>query len=114
MSSDRLDRIEAAIESNNEQIRQLTGILQIAVRELESVQKESDNRIQILIDESRENNRQHTEFRNQITTFIDESRENNRQHAEFRNQITALNEALQSLLAQVLSRVNDLWERLVA
>jgi uncharacterized coiled-coil DUF342 family protein len=114
MSSDRLDRIEAAIEANNDQIRQLTGILQIAVRELESVQKESDNRIQILIDESRENNRQHAEFRNQITAFIDESRENNRQHAEFRNQITALNEALQSLLAQVLSRVNDLWERLVA
>ncbi len=93
MSSDRLDRIEAAIEANNEQIRQLTGILQIAVRELESVQKESENRVQIL---------------------IDESRENNRQHAEFRNQITALNEALQSLLSQVLSRVNDLWERLVA
>ena len=100
MSSDRLDRIEAASEANNaqikangEQIRQLTGILQIAVRELESTQKESESRIQIL---------------------IGESRENNRQHAEFRAQITALNEALQSLLSQVVSRVNDLWERFIA
>ncbi|MEA5464807.1 hypothetical protein [Leptothoe sp. PORK10 BA2] len=60
---------EAAIEANNEQIRQLTGILQIAVRELESVQKESESRVQILINESREKNRQHAEFRRAFRGF---------------------------------------------
>lgn len=54
-----------------------------------------------------ENNRQ-------IDVLIAESRENNRQHAEFRQRIEALTETLQSLLTQVLTRVNQIWDRMAS
>ncbi len=46
-----------------------------------------------------------------VEVLIGESRENNRQHQDFRQRIEAISETLRSLLGQVLARLNDIWER---
>lgn len=50
----------------------------------------------------------------QIQVLINESRENVRQHRDFVGQFEAITETLQQLMSQLLSRINDIWDRLQA
>ncbi|MEM9090321.1 MAG: hypothetical protein AAGC93_16420 [Cyanobacteria bacterium P01_F01_bin.53] len=128
------ERLEASMENFTQTVNE-------AIAAQDERQRTTDQQIQALIDESRENARQHAEFRDtndlqaaqeeltvmvtqvtgatalnnqQIEVLIAESQENTRQHAEFRERIEALTESLQTLLGQVMSRVNDIWERMAS
>ncbi|ESA37155.1 hypothetical protein N836_00310 [Leptolyngbya sp. Heron Island J] len=47
----------------------------------------------------------------QIEVLIGESQQNIRQHRDFMQRFDAITETLQSLLTQVLTRLNQLWDR---
>ena len=72
---------DEAIKETSQQVRNLAGIVQIVVRELEAKQQETSDQIQVLIGESRENTRQHSAFR----------------------------ESFAQLLTQVVERLNAIW-----
>lgn len=88
MSEARLDRIEAAIEANtaaiaantaalaetDRRIRELAGILTIAVRRIEADQEETNRQIQSLIDNQQANSREHTAFVQSFQAILAEIR----------------------------------------
>lgn len=123
--SERLDRIEGLLEQlfiSQQQTQQQLSSTNRAVEALGTYTSTMGERLETNMENftqtvnealAAQDTRQRTTDQ-QIQALIDESRENNRQHNEFRNRIEALTESLQTLLAQVMSRVNDIWERMAA
>ena len=113
---DRLDRIEALLEqtvqlvSSNARSIQAIGTtveenraeleeteLQLRV-DLNQAARQTDQRFQSMLEAQAETNRQ-------MQALIDSQQVNNREHQAFR-------EHFQSLLSQISSRLNDIWQLL--
>lgn len=113
---DRLDRIEMLLEqtvqlvsSNARSIQALGTTLEENHAELEEtelqlrvdlnqVAQQTDQRFQSMLEAQAETSRQ-------IQALIDAQQVNSREHQAFR-------EHFQSLLSQISSRLNDIWQRL--
>ena len=123
--SERLDRIEGLLEQlviSQQQTQQQISSTNRSVEALGSYTNAMGERLEASMENftqtvnealTAQDTRQRTTDQ-QIQALIDESRENNRQHNEFRNRIEALTESLQTLLTQVMGRVNDIWERMAS
>ena len=113
---DRLDRIETLLEqtvqlvSSNARSIQAIGTtfeenhtdleeteLQLRV-DLNQIARQTDERLQSVLETQAETSRQ-------IQALIDAQQVNNHEHQAFR-------EHFQSLLSQISSRLNDIWQRL--
>ena len=113
---DRLDRIEALLEqtvqlvSSNARSIQAIGTtveenradleeteLQLKV-DLNQITRRTDERFQSMLETQAETSRQ-------LQALIDAQKVNNHEHQAFR-------EHFQSLLSQISSRLNDIWQRL--
>ena len=113
---DRLDRIEALLEqtvqlvsSNARSIQAIGTTIEDNRAELEETElqlrvdlnqtaRQTDQRFQSMLEAQKETNRQ-------MQALIDSQQVNNREHQAFR-------EHFQSLLSQISSRLNDIWQLL--
>lgn len=114
-SDARLSRTEQIQEATANQLSQLTRDIQILRATNSEYDRQSRERMDNLMDVVQQSatfqDERSTELDRQLQILIDEGKSD---RAESQRQRTAFTEAFQQLLSQLVSRLNQIWERINA